>query len=595
MKYTLATNEHFVIQSGETNLNADEILSAVSEIQSPPQSDWEQDDTTASDYIKNKPTIPTTLPASDVYDWAKASSKPSYTASEVGLGNVGNFKAVSTVASQGLSSTEQSNARANIGLGSLATKSSLEASDIPSITKSKISDFPSSMPASDVYTWAKASSKPSYSYSEISNTPSSLPASDVSSWAKSPSKPSYSFSEITGTVGSSQLPSYVDDVLEYDAKSGFPATGEGGKIYVNKANNTTWRWSGTAYVQIKGDIVIGTTSGTAYDGASGAALKSKLDGIESGAQAHKAPTTAEVKSALGTGSGTSKYLREDGTWQTPPNDNTTTSINGKTGAITAADMAAVLTAAGYKLTDTDTNTWRTVQCNSTSIGDNTLNLVAGTNVTLTRDGGKVTISSTDTNTWPSKVSQLTNDTGYITGITSAMVTNALGYTPPTTNSTYNFYGTNFYSGGASYEAHDCNSATGNGHYYYSSNGPSTSIGASTADGALFTQSYSSSWVAQIAQDYRNGRLFVRGKKDGTWQSWVRVANYNEIPSSLPASDVYSWAKASTKPSYSYSEISGTPSSLPANGGNADTVDNYHIAVVSSMPSSPNSNTIYIVK
>jgi microcompartment protein CcmK/EutM len=39
------------------------------------------------------------------------------TKSDVGLGNVGNFKAVSTVASQGLSSTEQSNARANIGAG----------------------------------------------------------------------------------------------------------------------------------------------------------------------------------------------------------------------------------------------------------------------------------------------------------------------------------------------------------------------------------------------------------------------------------------------------------------------------------------------
>jgi len=39
------------------------------------------------------------------------------TASDVGLGNVGNFKAVSTVASQGLTTTEQSNARANIGAG----------------------------------------------------------------------------------------------------------------------------------------------------------------------------------------------------------------------------------------------------------------------------------------------------------------------------------------------------------------------------------------------------------------------------------------------------------------------------------------------
>ena len=55
--------------------------------------------------------------AKDVYSWAKAANKPTYTASEVGLGNVGNFKAVSTVASQGLTDTEKSNARANIGAG----------------------------------------------------------------------------------------------------------------------------------------------------------------------------------------------------------------------------------------------------------------------------------------------------------------------------------------------------------------------------------------------------------------------------------------------------------------------------------------------
>lgn len=54
--------------------------------------------------------------AADVYDWAKAQTKPTYIASEVGLGNVGNFKAVSTVASQGLSDTEKANARTNIGV-----------------------------------------------------------------------------------------------------------------------------------------------------------------------------------------------------------------------------------------------------------------------------------------------------------------------------------------------------------------------------------------------------------------------------------------------------------------------------------------------
>jgi len=62
------------------------------------------------------------------------------------------------------------------------------------------------------------------------------------------------------------LPSYVDDVLEYDTQSNFPTTGEAGKIYVDKSTSTTWRWSGSAYTQIKGDLAIGTTTGTAADG-----------------------------------------------------------------------------------------------------------------------------------------------------------------------------------------------------------------------------------------------------------------------------------------------------------------------------------------
>lgn len=50
------------------------------------QSDWNQTDTTASDYIKNKPS---SLPASDVSAWAKASTKPTYTASEIGADPTG--------------------------------------------------------------------------------------------------------------------------------------------------------------------------------------------------------------------------------------------------------------------------------------------------------------------------------------------------------------------------------------------------------------------------------------------------------------------------------------------------------------------------
>ena len=54
----------------------------------------------------------------------------------------------------------------------------------------------------------------------------------------------------TGKVPSGQLPSFVDDVLEFATVAAFPATGETGKIYVETTGNTTHRWSGTAYVKI---------------------------------------------------------------------------------------------------------------------------------------------------------------------------------------------------------------------------------------------------------------------------------------------------------------------------------------------------------
>ena len=54
----------------------------------------------------------------------------------------------------------------------------------------------------------------------------------------------------SGLVPTSQLPSYVDDVLEYTNVSSFPAVGETGKIYVDTTNNDTYRWSGTQYIQV---------------------------------------------------------------------------------------------------------------------------------------------------------------------------------------------------------------------------------------------------------------------------------------------------------------------------------------------------------
>lgn len=53
-----------------------------------------------------------------------------------------------------------------------------------------------------------------------------------------------------GKVAAAQLPSYVDDILEFDELGDFPATGEGGKIYVELEFGKLYRWSGSAYVEI---------------------------------------------------------------------------------------------------------------------------------------------------------------------------------------------------------------------------------------------------------------------------------------------------------------------------------------------------------
>lgn len=83
-------------------------------------------------------------------------------------------------------------------------------------------------------------------------------------------------------------------------------------------------------------------------------------------------------------------------------------------------------------------------------------------------------------------------------------------------------GTASFTSGSSGDGRNANDITSNAIVYYTSNGPSTEIGASTSDGALYCQAYSDSWVGQIAQDYRDGDLFVRGKNNGTWQAWKKV-------------------------------------------------------------------------
>ena len=112
---------------------------------------------------------------------------------------------------------------------------------------------------------------------------------------------SYATLDGSGKVPSSQLPSYVDDVIEgyyssgkfyYNEDKTNEISGETGKIYTDLNSNKTYRWGGSAYVEISASLAIGTTAGTAYDGASGAKNASDISSLQNSVSAN----TADIES-----------------------------------------------------------------------------------------------------------------------------------------------------------------------------------------------------------------------------------------------------------------------------------------------------------
>ena len=99
-----------------------------------------------------------------------------------------------------------------------------------------------------------------------------------------------------GKVPANQLPSYVDDVLEYGTFNTFPTTGEDGKIYVAQDTDLTYRWSGTRYVEISQSLALGETSSTAYPGDKGKQLSEDLK-AEIGRSSHEDASIREAIAA----------------------------------------------------------------------------------------------------------------------------------------------------------------------------------------------------------------------------------------------------------------------------------------------------------
>ena len=278
-----------------------------------------------------------------------------------------------------------------IGAGTAAAKN-VPASGNASTSQVVMGDdtrLTDARPASDVSAWAKASTKPSYTAAEVGAIASTLKgvASGVAEL------------DSTGKVPSSQLPSYVDDVLEYDAKSSFPSTGETGKIYVDKTTNLTYRWSGTTYVEISPSLALGTTSSTAFRGDygniayehatnKGSAYASGMYKITTNSEGHVTAATAIQKSDI-TGLG---IPGQDTTYSAA-----TTTADGLMSSTDKTKLNGIATGA-----EVNQNAFSNIKVGSTTIEadseTDTLELAAGSNITLTPDasGDKITIAATDT-------------------------------------------------------------------------------------------------------------------------------------------------------------------------------------------------------
>lgn len=664
------------------------------------------------------PSYPTSLPASDVPSWAKQKTKPTYTANEVGLGNVGNFKAVSTVESQGLTDTEKSNARANIGAqvvgsyasfthnhddkyqakGSYASAShthddryyteteintklngkansshthgngditSLDASKITSgtisidrlpqgalerlivvaddtarfkltsstiqkgdtvkvtatgkmyyvvdetklsseagyevyaagtaasvpwsgvtnkpstytpsshtHTKSQITDFPTSMPASDVSAWAKASTKPSYSKSEVGlgNVDNTADSTKSVKYATSASSATSATNSSNVTKNTNFNDSSVGRISYYDAEIS------------NTTNNASWSAPSKGWHQIyHNDLSVGgywTEMAFPVNDVNGLAWRQRRNDQYYGWYRILDSNNYGNYTVGKTGSGAS------GTWRI----NVTGSSASCTGNATTATNASKVNnhtvesdvPANAKFTDT--NTWRPQPDWNATSGDAviknkpTIPSVGNGTVTITQNGtskgtftmnqsGNTTIALTDTNTDTNTVTNIgTTASNYTNGniliqgsgattVSKSGNTVTISSTNTDTN-TWRPLGTTADTACAGNDSRLSNARPANG-------------GTSTYANYVWATSHQGSWYQNSQWDgtyfqtnYKNGDsvLPMKVNNAGYADSAGSVAwsNVSGRPSSMPASDVYSWAKASSKPSYTASEVGAAP-------------------------------------
>ena len=175
-----------MVDDAEHRTVSDSQIQAWDEVHKNSQADWNEENTNSSAYIKNKPSIPEVT--NDLTDELKSSYDEAVTNSHVH-----------------------------------SNKSVIDA-----ITDEKVASWDNKVNDSDLAVVAKTGS-----YNDLNDIPDSLPASDVYQWAKQPNKPTYTAEEVGALPGTTKIPSKTSDLqndsgflTEYQDLSGYALKSE---------------------------------------------------------------------------------------------------------------------------------------------------------------------------------------------------------------------------------------------------------------------------------------------------------------------------------------------------------------------------------
>lgn len=486
------------------------------------------------------------------------------------------------------------------------TKLAAKADSSHKHVKADITDFPTSMPASDVPAWAKASSKPSYSWSEINNKPSTFTPS--SHTHGSGDITSLSADKITGVISIDHLPAgalerckiVADDTARFKLTKNDIQNGDTVKVGTDANARMYFVIDDTKLSSEAGYTIYtaGSATSVPWSGVTGkpstftpSSHKHTISDITNISSASVSYATSAGSSASCTGNAaTATLLKLSYTSPTLTTDTSTWRGDIKDGTVVW----------GQKWKDTrfsndtgDLTLWLNKVGDLATINmvlDGTVTACQGFNGDLIKMAPQLCASSEH-----NEITIKINDNGIFqnsTGISNASLRNGLDF---------KWYDTNWQIGNIRGGSVD---SIGFGFAFKSSSSEKISLksyidtdgvyhgnlsgNASTATNVAWSgitgkpstytpSSHDHSYVLDVNGSSHTTFAYSKaglGYGDYTWLAgWngceLRAINKSQFaqashthtksqitdfPSSLPASDVYAWAKASNKPSYTKAEV-----------------------------------------